>query len=92
VSHVDGTAVRTSVLKKYHLLMMRNRTSLPGIDIEDMVYYPIKGISYGAKFDWDEVWGGIVTCPKCGEDDPDLWSWGTDSKTIKDVPIGLAPI
>jgi transposase len=72
--------------------MMRNRTSLPGIDIEDMVYSPIKGISYGAKFDWDEVWGGIVTCPKCGEDNPDLWSWGTDSRTIRDVPIGLAPV
>ena len=76
--------------------MRRNRTGLYGIDIVDCsIYSDSSGyspISYTADWDWEEVWGGILRCPKCEEDDPDLWSWGDSSKTVKDIPIGLHPV
>jgi len=72
--------------------MIRNRTSLDKITITDMIVHSKEGWFYDAEWDWDEVWGGIVKCPKCGEDDPNLWSWGPHSQTVKDVPIGLYPV
>jgi transposase len=77
---------------------MKNRTSLFGLEITDSPYrfdknpFDPEKIIYAAKFDWEEVWGGITMCPSCEEEDPKLYSWGTHDKFVKDTPIGLKPV
>jgi len=72
---------------------MRNLTSLQGIKVVNSFPRHTRSTPHGtkrvsvARWDWDEVWGGIVQCPYCGQSDPRLWSKGKPTRTIKDIPV-----
>lgn len=70
---------------------MRNITSLQGINVTNS-YSRATQRNLVARWDWDEMWGGIVQCPYCGEKDPDLWRNGHSVRRVKDRPVGGYPL
>jgi len=72
---------------------MRNLTSLFGLDVR-YSYHRMGRKILVARWDWDEVYGGIVQCPSCGQRDRPPWKNGTGIgrvNNIKDRPVGGAP-
>jgi len=73
---------------------MRNLTSLFGLDVR-YSYHRMGRKILVARWDWDEVYGGIVQCPSCGQRDRPPWKNGTGIgrvNNIKDRPVGGAPL
>lgn len=73
---------------------MRNLTSLFGLDVRYSRHRMGRKI-LTAQWDWDEVFGGIVQCPSCGQSDRPPWKNGTGIGrvgNIKDRPVGGAPL
>ena len=76
---------------------MHNITSLRGIEIVE-AYGSARKVDLIAEWDWDDVWEkgdmweGIVQCPYCGEDDPDLREDEWSGRTVKDRPVGLRSV
>jgi transposase len=73
---------------------MRNLTSLFGLDARYR-YHRMGRKILVARWDWDEVFGGIVQCPSCGQRDRPPWKNGTGiarQNNIKDRPVGGAPL
>jgi len=73
--------------------LMRNVTSLRGIDVTAFSHGSSGKKQIVASWDWDDVWGGIVQCPHCGRDDPELWSNGhSQLPKTRDRPVGGCPV